>query len=256
MTIGHTLIGSGKEKVIVLHGWLGDYAVWEPTFPSLDLETFTYAFMDCRGYGKSRHLSGQYTMKEIASDAIALVKHLNWHAFHVVGHSMGGLAMQRLILDIDDPARVKSAVGIDPVPACGGQINPQTWPLFEGAVTKDENRYKILDFTTGNRNNAQWLHFMVERSRASTTEPAFAGYLNAWSKENFADEVKGMATPMLICLGEHDLAFPVEAIQSTFLTWLPNATLEMIANAGHYPMQEAPVNLSTVMEHFLRQPRP
>ncbi len=253
MPIGHTLIGSGNEKVIVLHGWFGDYAVWEPTFPSLALDQFTYAFMDCRGYGKSRDQAGDYTMKEIAADAINLVNHLNWDRFHVIGHSMGGMAMQRLVLDIDNPKRVKSAVGIDPVPACGGQINPQTWPLFEGAITQDENRYKILDFTTGNRNSAQWLNYMVERSRVSTTEPAFAGYLNAWAKENFAEEAKGMTTPMLICLGEHDLAFPKEAMEATFLSWMPNAKLEMIANAGHYAMQETPVNLATVMESFMRQ---
>ena len=161
MPIGHTLIGSGNENVIVLHGWLGDYAVWEPTFPSLALDQFTYAFMDYRGYGKSRDQAGDYTMKEIASDAISLVNHLNWDRFHVIGHSMGGMAMQRLVLDIDDPNRVKSAIGIDPVPACGGQINAETWPLFEGAITQDENRYKILDFTTGNRNAVQWLNHMA-----------------------------------------------------------------------------------------------
>jgi pimeloyl-ACP methyl ester carboxylesterase len=154
MSIGHTLLGSGKEKVIVLHGWLGDYAVWEPTFPSLDQNAFTYAFMDYRGYGKSRDRAGDYTMREIAGDAIDLVRQLNWDRFHVIGHSMGGMAMQRLILDLDDPARVKSAIGVDPVPACGGQLDAQTWPLFEGAITQDENRYAILDFTTGNRNAA------------------------------------------------------------------------------------------------------
>ena len=36
MTIGHTIVGSGKEKVLVLHGWLGDYEVWEPTFNQMN----------------------------------------------------------------------------------------------------------------------------------------------------------------------------------------------------------------------------
>ena len=126
MDIGHTTIGSGKEKVIVLHGWFGDYAVWEPTFNSLDKDTFTYVFMDYRGYGKSIDMTGDYSMSEIASDAISLVNELSWKNFHVVGHSMGGMAMQRLILDIDERNRVKSTVGIDPVPACGGQLDEQT----------------------------------------------------------------------------------------------------------------------------------
>ncbi|TNF99201.1 MAG: alpha/beta hydrolase [Gammaproteobacteria bacterium] len=253
MTIGCTTIGSGNEKVLVLHGWFGDYAVWEPTFNSLDKDTFTYVFMDYRGYGKSRDLQGDYSMGEIAGDAISLANELGINNFHVVGHSMGGMAMQRVILDIDDQNRIKSAVGIDPVPACGGQLDEQTWALFEGAIKNDENRYNILDFTTGNRNTSQWLNYMVERSHASTTEKAFAGYLNAWAKENFAEEAKGLETPTLVCIGEHDLAFSKEAMESTYLAWLPNSRLEIIANAGHYPMQEAPVNLATVMEDFLRQ---
>ena len=252
MNIGHTTIGSGKEKVLVLHGWFGDYAVWEPTFNSLDKESFRYAFMDYRGYGKSKGTNGNYSMSEIAADAISLVNDLGWDRFHIIGHSMGGMAMQRVILDIDDSSRIKSAVGIDPVPACGGQLEGDFWELFEGAIQNMENRYKILDFTTGNRNSVQWLNYMVERSIASTTEPAFAGYLNAWSKEDFAEEAKGLETSTLVCIGEHDLAFSKEAMENTYLAWLPNSQLEIIANAGHYPMQEAPVNLATVMENFMR----
>ena len=253
MIIGHTSIGSGNEKVLVLHGWFGDYKVWEPTFSSLDKGTFTYVFMDYRGYGKSSDMKGDYSMNEIASDAILLVDELGIENFHVIGHSMGGMAMQRLILDIDDHKRVKSAVGIAPVPACGGQLDEQAWALFEGAIKNNENRYNILDFTTGNRNSAQWLNYMVERSHASTTESAYAGYLNAFAKGDFADEAKGLETPTLVCTGEHDLAFTKEVMEATYLAWLPNAQLEIIANAGHYPMQEAPVNLATVMEDFIKK---
>jgi len=251
MSIGYTEIGTGNEKVLVLHGWFGDYSVWEPTYNSLDKEAFTYVFMDYRGYGKSKNMEGEYTMREIAGDAISLVDELDINSFHVIGHSMGGMAMQRLILDIGDRSRVKSAVGIDPVPACGGQLDEATWALFEGAIKHDENRYKILDFTTGNRNPAQWLNYMVDRSHNTTTEKAFAGYLNAWAKEDFADEVKGLETPTLVCIGEHDLAFSKEAMEGTYLEWLPNAQLEVIGNAGHYPMQEAPINLATVIEGFI-----
>ena len=253
MTIGHTIVGSGKEKVLVLHGWFGDCQVWEPTFNSLDKDTFTYVFIDYRGYGKSKGMNGDYSMKEIASDAISLTIDLEFADFHVIGHSMGGMAIQRLILDLDDRKSIKSAVAIDPVPACGAQLDDDSWALFEGAIANDENRYNILDFTTGNRNSVQWLNYMVERSRASTTVDAFAGYLNAWVKENFVEETKGLKTPFFVCIGEHDLAFSKEAMESTYLEWLPNSKLEIIANAGHYPMQEAPVNLATVMEAFMKE---
>lgn len=252
MIIGHTHLGSGTEKVLMLHGWFGDHAVWEPTFDSLDKDSFTYLFMDYRGYGQSIDMVGDYSMKEIARDAITLVNELGWERFHIVGHSMGGMAMQRVILDLEDPTRVKCAVGIDPVPACGGQLDEQTWALFSGAVENDENRYNILDFTTGNRNSPHWINYMVERSHETTTDNAFGGYLTAWARESFMDEVQGLQTPMLICIGEHDHAFTREAMQGTFLEWLPNAELHVIPNAGHYAMQETPVNLATIIDTYLR----
>lgn len=253
MSIGHTLVGAGDKKVLVLHGWFGDHTVFEPTFNALDLDGCTYAFMDYRGYGKSKELTGDYTMGEIAGDGIALVDQLGWEAFHVVGHSMGGMAMQRLLLDLDDHDRVRSAIGIDPVPASGGQLDAEAWALFEGAIGSDDNRYAILDFTTGKRNAARWLRYMVKRSRASTSEVAFAGYLDAWAKGDFAAEVEAaaFATPLLVLLGEHDLAFTREAMAATYLAWYPNAELALIANAGHYPMQETPVNLATLIEAFI-----
>lgn len=253
MSIGYTEIGTGDEKILVLHGWFGDYSVWEPTFNSINKNKFTYCFIDYRGYGKSKEVSGEYTMEEIASDAISLINSLDWKRFHIIGHSMGGMAMQRLILDIDDRRRVKSAVGIDPVPASGAQLEGEFWDLFEGAINSDENRYNILDFTTGSRNSSAWLNYMVERSRNTTTIPAFKGYLNAWSKENFMEEVQGLETPTLVCIGEYDSAFSKEAMENTYLSWLANCELEIIANAGHYPMQETPINLVTVIEKFIAE---
>jgi pimeloyl-ACP methyl ester carboxylesterase len=93
--IGHELIGRGPTRVVVLHGWLGDHAIWAPTYPFLDRDAFTYAFVDYRGYGASRALAGAHTMQEIAADAIALADHLGWRDFAAVGHSMGGMASRR-----------------------------------------------------------------------------------------------------------------------------------------------------------------
>jgi pimeloyl-ACP methyl ester carboxylesterase len=198
-------------------------------------------------------MTGDYSMPEIAADALALADELGLDRFHLVGHSMGGMATQRVLVDIDDRARVKSAVVVDPVPACGAQLEGDNWALFSGAIENDENRYNILDFTTGNRNTPQWINYMVARSRSTTTDEAFAGYLNAWAKEDFSEQIKGFKTPVLVCIGEHDHAFSSEVMKNTYLAWLPNAQLEVIANAGHYPMQEAPINLVCVIERYMHK---
>lgn len=251
MTIGYTTLGSGKEGVIVLHGWFGDYTVFNPMLPYLDTDTFTYAFMDYRGYGKSKAIKGNHTMQEIAHDAVDLADHLGWERFHVVGHSMGGMALMRLASN--HPERVKSGVALCPVPASGVPLDADGQALFDGAPDNDDNRRMILDFTTGNRLSRHWLDWKVKDSRETTTRDAFADYLVAWTKTNFADETKGLETPLLVCPGEHDQALTADVMQQTYMQWYPNASLSVLPNSGHYPMQEIPVFLATTMEQFMRE---
>src|SRR5260221_244306 len=99
LSIGHEVRGEGRRKVLVLHGWVGDHSIWRPTYPFLDEEAFSYAFMDYRGYGLSRTIAGDHSIAEIAMDAVGLADTLGWGHFSVIGHSMGGMAAQRVALD-------------------------------------------------------------------------------------------------------------------------------------------------------------
>ena len=251
MTIGHEKLGSGNEGVIVLHGWFGDHKVFEPMFPYLDTDTYTYAFVNYRGYGLSMDMAGEHTMNEIAADAIELANHLGWDKFHVIGHSMGGMAMQRIALDA--LGRVKSGIAVTPVPASGVPLDEDGKALFDGAPDNDDNRRMILDFTTGNRLSKRWLDARVKASRETTTRDAFADYLVAWTQTNFSEEIRGLDIPVLVLYGEYDLALTGEVMQQTYIEWLPNAELAMIGNSGHYPMQETPVFLTTTVEKFMHK---
>lgn len=251
MVIGHTLHGLGPRGVIVLHGWMGDYSVFRPMFDFLDTDTFTYAFVDYRGYGESRDIAGDYTMAEIAADAIALADHLGWQDFHLIGHSMGGMAVQRVALDATD--RVRSVVALTPVPASGVTFDDETWALFEGAIDQPENRTAVTDFGTGGRLTQRWLDMMTRNSLANSTVEAFRGYLTAWAKTDFAAEADGLVTPFLVVIGEHDGPLQADFMRETFLKWYPNARLETIVNAGHYPMYETPVVLATMMESYMKE---
>jgi pimeloyl-ACP methyl ester carboxylesterase len=247
--IGHHICGSGPRHVLVLHGWLGDHKVFEPMLPYLDGESFTYAFMDYRGYGLSREMAGRYDMAEISADAQELVDRLGWSTFHLVGHSMGGMAIQRVLAD--RPAQIASAIAITPVPASGVPHDEGTRALFEGATGSDDNRRTIIDVTTGGRLSRTWLDYMVRRSRDVSSTTAFAAYYNAWSQTNFAAEVEGLETPFLVLVGETDAALTADVMEGTYLRFYPHAKLETMSNAGHYPMQELPVWLATRIESFL-----
>ncbi|MEU3895364.1 hypothetical protein [Streptomyces sp. NPDC029519] len=57
MSIEHRLIGTGGHKVLVLHDWFGTSAGWGPFLDYLDGATFSYAFLDYRGYGDRKDVT-------------------------------------------------------------------------------------------------------------------------------------------------------------------------------------------------------
>ena len=230
---------------------MGDYSVFRPMFDFLDTDTFTYAFVDYRGYGKSKDITGDYTMAEISVDTIALADHLGWQNFHLIGHSMGGMAVQRVA--VDATARVKSVIALTPVPASGVTFDDETWALFEGAIDEPEKRTAVTDFGTGGRLTQRWLDMMTRNSLANSTTEAFRGYLTAWAKTDFAAETDGLETPFFVIIGHHEGPLSADFMRETFLKWYPNARLETIDNAGHYPMYETPVVLATMLEAFLKE---
>src|SRR6202163_262868 len=163
--VWHKTIGNGPTKVIVIHGWFWDHRVVTPIFDCLDTTSHTYAFVDIRGYGNSRNVSGEYTIGEVAADAIALADQLGWREFHVVGHSMGGKAAQKVAMD--GGSRVKSVVAITPVPAYAMPAGDAVFAFFTAACDNDDVARALIGESVGNRVSKVWLDRLLARARAT-----------------------------------------------------------------------------------------
>lgn len=243
------VIGSGPHTVICLHGWFGSATGWGDTFTSmLDTKRFRYLFVDYRGYGERKEVAGDYTIDEIAQDVLQVADEFKADTFSLVGHSMGGSAVQR-VLGLA-PDRVEALVGISPVGAGGVPFDDEGWALFDGAAHDDTNREAIIDITTGNRLSARWIDQIVQHSVAHSTRQAFGDYLTAWAKTDHSADVPAHERSLAI-VGEHDPAMGEATIRATWMQQHPQSGLEVMANAGHYAMYETPVRLVTVLEEFL-----
>jgi pimeloyl-ACP methyl ester carboxylesterase len=250
--VAHDIKGSGGHRVVVLHGWFGDHQVWQPTYPLLDTQQFTYAFLDYRGYGASAGLTGEHSMNEMAQDAIALADHLGWQDFSVVGHSMGGMAAQKVA--IEAPDRVRSVVGVTPVPATGAPLPPEVLQFFEAAAHNDEAACGVIATSLGQRLTHTLTLRVLQHMRTTVTPEVFGRYLKAFTATDFSSRAAELKAPLLVLYGEHDGGVSEDMVKAVYPQLYAHVQIEALPNAGHYPMVETPAYLVTVMEQFMRNP--
>ncbi|MBH1934897.1 alpha/beta fold hydrolase [Streptomyces sp. AV19] len=246
----HDLHGAGPHKVIAVHGWFADRSAYDVVAPDIDRTAFQYAVVDLRGYGEARGAKGEFTTSEGAVDVLALADRLGWERFSLVGHSMGGSIVQRVLALA--PQRVRRLVGVTPVPASGLPLPPEQWELFSTSARLPVNRRAIIDTTSGGRRPDRWLDRMVQRSLDRSDPTAFRAWLDSWTRDDFHADIEGSTVPALAVVGAHDPALTAELMRATWLRWFPNGQCHELVSAGHYPMDETPLELIRVVEDFLR----
>lgn len=243
-------VGHGATTVICLPGWFGSSSGWGQDFvDALDTDQFRYEFMDYRGYGERRGSGGPYTLDAIADDVIQLADDFGIEKFALMGHSMGGTAILKVLSKAPD--RVTAVIGVCPVPASGTPFDEEGRALFASAAQDDSSREAIIDITTGKRLSYYWVDQVVKHSRGHSDQEAFGEYFEAWADTDHAADVPVGSVPALAVVGEHDPAISEEVVRGTWGTLFPEGEIEVMGNCGHYPMLETPPRLAAVVERFL-----
>lgn len=252
MVVGYTLWGNGPQGVIMFNDWLADCTSYEPMLQYLDTETFTYALMDLRGYGRSRKIPGKHNSMEAAQDAVDLADYLGWKKFHGVGFSMTGMVVERLAIHFRD--RIKSLTAIGPVSASGIKMNEERRKFFISTLTDDDAVRELASRITSYRLSRQWADVKLRLARETRDLAAARDYLDMWTLEDFSDQAMGVDVAMLVIACQYDQeSFREEDLKKTFLKYHSKAELVTLENSGHCPMQELPIRLQTVMEEFMKK---
>lgn len=110
--------GGDGPPVLMLHGYPQTKEMWAKVAPEL-ARSFTVICADLRGYGASSKPRcsadlSTYSFRAMAADQLALMRHLGFSRFHVVGHDRGARTAYRLALD--HPASVLTLSVLDIVP--------------------------------------------------------------------------------------------------------------------------------------------
>jgi pimeloyl-ACP methyl ester carboxylesterase len=242
-------VGSGDHHVIALHGWFGSAVGWGQLADYLNPAQFRYVFPDLRGYGSRKDEPGEFTMAEAAADALALADDLSWDRFSLIGHAMGGVAVQH-VLD-QAPHRVRRLVGVCPVPASGLPLGESEWSLFRSAATSRASRAMIVNYATGSRLTPAFVDRIVRHSLDQADEQAFGCYLPSFARADIVGRIKGSEVPVKVITGEYDPTQPAEFMEQAWLQVYPNSELEVLRGTGQYPMFETPAALAMSVEEFL-----
>ena len=249
--IGYDKTGSGALGVIILNDWMCDTSTWDGARAYLDEDTFTWTFADLRGYGRSMGHHGEHTVAEAAADVVSLADALGWRRFAVVGHSMSTLVALHLAQHLPD--RIERAVVLTPPPPTGFGVDDATLDALRATARGDDSkRLHTLKTMWGDRLSERWIRFKVARWRACADPEAAAAYVAMFARDGLPDPKASIAVPVLAVTGEQDA--PImrhEAVTRLLAPLCERLVVTPLVDCGHYPMQEAPPLLVTILERFL-----
>jgi pimeloyl-ACP methyl ester carboxylesterase len=127
------IAGSGPA-VLLLHGFTGAGAWWDPVFEAL-AEDYTTIVPDLPGHGYSQARDGAYRYPAVAGDLYALMDELGFGRFRAIGYSAGGIIL--LHMATQQPNRIESMALLSTVHVLPEAARPMlaNWPSFENSPT-------------------------------------------------------------------------------------------------------------------------
>ncbi len=236
--------GLGADK----HGW--------------DMQRFVLASryrviaFDNRGVGRSDKPRGDYSIEQMADDAVAVLDHAGVDRAHVVGASMGGVISQ--VLAFRHPQRVRSLTLA--CTACRNQ--PWRRELLEhwaatandhgmAAMTREAARWVI-----GPRSFRRLLPafgWLGPLALGRPTHP-FAAQVRAIldAPDALIDGLASIDVPTLVVVGNQDILTP-RGDSEELAERIPGAELVVISGAAHGLMIEHASTFNKILFDFLRR---
>ena len=277
VTLNVRRAGQGAP-LLLLHGHPQTHAMWHLVAPKL-AERFEVVLMDLRGYGDSgRPAAGEqsanYARREMARDAVEVMRRLGHERFQVLAHDRGARVAHRLALD--HPQAVERLLLLDIAPTLAMYRHTseafaraywhwffliQPPPLPEALIDSDPRRYVRSVMGARHAGLAAFApEALAEYERcaaiAGTAESICADYrasagIDLAHDQADQDAGKRVTQPLRVLWGEHGAVgrcFDVPALWRAAATDFSGRALP----CGHYIAEEAPALLLDETLAFFR----
>lgn len=236
------------QPIMFHHGWPLSSDDWDTQMLFFLQQGFRVVAHDRRGHGRSAQVSSGHDMDHYASDAFAVVKHLNLKNAVHIGHSTGGGEVARYVAKHGQPAkRVAKAVLVSAVPPIMLKTasNPEGLPLevFDGfrKATADNRAQFFMDVPAGpfygfNRPGAKTHQGVIENWwRQGMMGSARAHYdgIKAFSETDQSEDLRTITVPTLVMHGDDDQIVPIANAATKSVKLLKNGTLKVYPGFSH-----------------------
>ncbi len=250
--------GSGPP-LLMIHGFTGvkdDFADHLDVFA----HDSTVVTFDLRGHGESDKpdTGDAYSLDRLAADTLAVADALGLEQFRMLGHSMGGMAARRVVLAAPD--RINALVLMSTSAGRPSGVDPElvdmgvAVALTEGmqVVRQVLDEIDPLGTAANQRVRLERPDYEEYGKRNFFAVPAvaYAALISDIARQpDQLVEMRGVACPTLVIVGEQDQAFLPDSL--ALADAIPNAELVVVPDAGHSPQFENPPVYQAAMERFL-----
>ncbi len=236
------------QPIVFHHGWPLSADDWDAQMLFFLHHGYRVIAHDRRGHGRSTQVSEGHDMDHYASDAFAVVEHLDLKNAVHIGHSTGGGEVARYVARHGEPSgRVAKAILVSAVPPLMVKTpaNPEGLPIevFDGfrKGLADNRAQLFVDVPAGpfygfNRPGAKVSQGVIDNWwRQGMMGSAKAHYegIKAFSETDQTEDLKAITVPTLVLHGDDDQIVPIVASAHKAIKLLKNGTLKVHAGFPH-----------------------
>jgi 3-oxoadipate enol-lactonase len=239
-TIHGVAVGSG-QPIVLLHGVTLSVETWPYQLAALRKE-FRVIALDARGHGLSKFFGAVSGLDRLASDVAQVFAQLDLRDAVVVGHSMGGMMTQQMVLDFPELARDRIAGTIllstaaapgqgFPIPGSARRVRPGPIGMPAGEIG-----FAVARLGLGAKADPR--HVAHTRNMtAATHSHTYRHVLPHVVGFDIRSRLKDYAVPALVINGSRDLLTPPR-VGRELARRIPGAEFEVVPGAGHMLMME------------------
>ena len=251
--VHYETFGSGRP-VILLHGWIESWGVWQATMEALSHEYRCYA-LDFWGFGESGKKRDSYSVADYMELVRQFMDVLGIAQAPIIGHSMGGTAGLGAV--VRNPDRITSVCVIGS-PIVGSSLSPalklagEPWAGSLAHTLLPGLKLAIRLASPVITRDPRW-YDMVARDLSATDRGLLFGSIRSLRRTDLRPRLPEIKAPVMGIYGGRDVIVnPHEYVP--LRAGVPHARIEIMPKSGHFPMLDEPERYLELIRSFLDQP--